>query len=178
MLQNNIMFGTPLWVLDLKGLLDNTALEREGMLFTSGNYFDLAGDNIKKLKYKMKEICDEISVQYNWRNKPKGIHGTQRPLFPNELDTPHYHHGHKLVGIYYVKAESNCGDILLHDPRGGTDWPDLNARTEDTGKTQRIYHRITPKPGMLILFPSYLIHSVEPNFSGTLRLSIAMSIYE
>jgi hypothetical protein len=172
------MFGTPVWVYDLSNLIDNTALEQEGTAFNSGNYFDLTTKNITLLKTKMKELSDDISIQYNWRNKPTGIYGTQRPLFPNELDTPHYHHGQKLVGVYYVKAEQNCGDIILHDPRGGTDWPDINARTEDNGKTQRIYHRITPKPGMLVLFPNYLIHSVEPNFSGSLRLSIAMSIYE
>jgi hypothetical protein len=174
----NIMFGTPLWVYDLSSLIDNNALEQEGTSFTGGNYFDLTTKNITLLKNKMREICDDISVQYNWKNKPTGIYGTQRPLFPNELDTPHYHYGQKLVAVYYIKAEPKCGDIIFHDPRGGTDWEDINARTEDNGKTQRTYHRVTPVPGMLVLFPNYLIHSVEPNFSNTLRLSIAISIYE
>jgi uncharacterized protein (TIGR02466 family) len=175
---NNIMFGTPLWVLDLAGLLDNDALEREGIAYQGGNYFDLQTENVLKLKIKMKQLCDDISIQYRWRNKPTGIHGIQRPIFPKELDTPHYHQGPKMIAVYYIKAEPNCGDILFHDPRGGTDWPDLTAVNDSNGKTQRTYHRVTPKPGMLVMFPSYLIHSVEPNYSDSLRLSIAMSIYE
>ena len=50
---NNIMFGTPLWVLDLAGLLDNDALEREGIVYQGGNYFDLQTENVLKLKMKI-----------------------------------------------------------------------------------------------------------------------------
>lgn len=178
MLQTNIMFGTPLWVLDLTGVVDNDALEQEGTAYAGGNYFDLDGKNIQKLKYKMKELCDQVALDFKWERLPTGIHGIQRPIFPKEFDTPHYHSGPKMIAVYYVKAEEGCGDILFHDPRGGTDWADLNARTDTDGRTQRTYHRVTPKPSLLVMFPSYLIHSVEPNYSESLRLSVAMSIYE
>ena len=178
MSNKNVMFGTPIWTYNFNDI-SNEQLEREGIGYQAGtNYFDLPGQEIAKLKKKMRTICEEIAIEYRWNNMPNGIHGIQNPIFPNGFDTPHFHTGPKMIAVYYAIAKENCGDIIFHDPRGGTDWPDLNARTESTGRTQRIYHRVSPVPGLLVAFPSYLIHSVEPNYSDSLRLSIAMSIYE
>ena len=79
--------------------------------------------------------------------------------------------------VYYVKTPENSGDILLFDPRGGTFWQDPKAVTNEY-RMARIYHRVTPKPGLLVMFPNYLAHGVETNLSDDWRISIAMEIFD
>lgn len=177
---HNIIFGTPIWEYQLDNYeWLNQKLIKETMGFKTGmNLFDMQGEGIKSLKHAVKIYADQIAIQYKWRNLPTSIHGRQNPIFTYGSDTPHFHMGSKLVAIYYVCVPPNSGDILLHDPRGYTNWDDPNVRTEDTGKSCRAYHRVTPKEGMLLMHPSYLVHSVETNLSPEMRLSIAMSITE
>ena len=61
-----------------------------------------------------------------------------------------------LSGVYYVTAPRDSGDVVFHD---------------DGSKT-----RICPLAGLMLLFPPDLPHSVEPNMSDDLRLSIAFNI--
>jgi uncharacterized protein (TIGR02466 family) len=79
--------------------------------------------------------------------------------------------------VYYVQALPNCGDILFFDSRGGTFWPDSKAVTNEV-RLARTYHRVTPKPGRLVLFPNYVEHMVETNLSNDIRISIAMELYD
>lgn len=174
------IFGTPIWQYQLDNhVWLNDQIQRETVIFKTGmNLFDVEGEAIRTLKNTVKMYSDQIAIQYKWRNLPTSIHGRQNPIYTGGCDTPHFHMGSKLVAIYYVVVPPNSGDILLHDPRGYTNWDDPSVRTEDTGKTCRAYHRVTPKEGMLLIHPSYLVHSVETNLSTEMRLSIAMSITE
>ena len=52
MQNENVIFGTPLWKYDLD--IPNDVLDREGRQYVSGNYFDLPGETISKLKYTVK----------------------------------------------------------------------------------------------------------------------------
>jgi uncharacterized protein (TIGR02466 family) len=93
-----------------------------------------------------------------------------------EINTPHGHSYVSVVGVYYVKTNEKSGDLLLHDPRGVTNMF-LNSEIDTSGNLVdgRAYFRFKPKIGDLILFPSYLMHSVEPNMSDEIRISLAMN---
>lgn len=92
------------------------------------------------------------------------------------FNTPHDHAGNTVIGVYYVKTFDKCGDLLLHDPRGATDFiPVFEVNTSNQVVSGRNYFRITPKNGDLILFPTYVVHSVEPNMSDETRISLAMN---
>ena len=80
-----------------------------------------------------------------------------------------------LAVVYYLKVPPNSGDILLHDPRGSILWQDPQARTDVDWESYRPYHKIKPVPGMLLIFPGYVVHSVESNLSNEYRISIAIS---
>lgn len=88
-----------------------------------------------------------------------------------QFQTPHEHSGNTVIGVYYVRTNEKSGDILLHDPRGANCFI---PKFED-GLSGRSYHRITPKTGDLLLFPAYIVHSVEPNLSDETRISLAMN---
>jgi uncharacterized protein (TIGR02466 family) len=173
------LFSTPVWIYDFDDAeeLNRYFLNIAPSFKFGQNYFSLPGEPVVRLKQRVLQYAKEISVEYKWNDTPKEVYGRQHPISVKESDTPHFHPFAKLVAVYYVQALPNCGDILLFDARGGTFWPDPKAVTEDV-RLARTYHRVTPKPGRLIMFPNYLEHMVETNLSSDMRISIAMEMYD
>ena len=173
------LFATPVWVEQFNDAEKlNKQLLDIGKIFQFGDeYFDLPGKAIQTLKTWVLSCADAISKEYRWYDSPKIIHGRQNPIAPNQCDTPHWHPHAKLIAIYYLQVQENQGDILLMDPRGATWWPDPKVETNEY-RLGRMYHRINPKPGMLVMFPNYLVHSVETNLSDSYRISITMEIFD
>ena len=92
------------------------------------------------------------------------------------FNMPHIHGGTYWSAVYYVRAgEGEGGQLVLHDPR----MPALRMhapglRFLDAGPDVR--SEIKPKSGMMVLFPAWLLHSVEPWQGEGHRISIAMNI--
>jgi uncharacterized protein (TIGR02466 family) len=92
------------------------------------------------------------------------------------FNTPHCHADNTVIGVYYIRTSDKCGDLLLHDPRGSHSFvPKYEINTAGASVSDRTYHRIIPRCGRLILCPSYVVHSVEPNMSDEVRISLAMN---
>jgi uncharacterized protein (TIGR02466 family) len=75
----------------------------------------------------------------------------------------HTHPGHLLSGVYYVRMPERAGHIVFHDPRG--------PRFPFDQREQ-----VQPRPGDLILFPSWLAHTVTPTGGESERISIAFNL--
>jgi len=60
-----------------------------------------------------------------------------------------------LSGVYYIVCPDHSGRLLLHDDEALV--------------------CVTPRPGLLVLFPPNLPHEVEENASGQTRLSVAFN---
>ena len=86
----------------------------------------------------------------------------------------HIHPNSFLSAAYYVKAPDNCGDIMFHDPRSAAVYKRAKIEKDNILNTSEIL--ITPKEGLLVLFPSYLQHSVQSNESGKERVVISFNI--
>jgi uncharacterized protein (TIGR02466 family) len=87
---------------------------------------------------------------------------------------PLHSHGESVMAcVYYIEAYENSGDLLVVDPRGSSVW-DSNV---ENGVNSVKYKRIEPKTGKMVLFPSYVLHSVEENKSDKTRISIATNIH-
>ncbi len=89
-------------------------------------------------------------------------------------NAPHTHPGAQWSGVYYVSQPAvetgNSGMIEFLDPRSDLpNWRILDA------PAFRLKKKIRPKPGDMILFPSYLVHWVYPNDSDQERVSIAFN---
>ncbi len=89
-------------------------------------------------------------------------------------NAPHTHPGAQWSGVYYVSQPAvetgNSGMIEFLDPRSDLpNWRILDA------PAFRLKKKIRPKPGDMILFPSYLVHWVYPNESDQERVSIAFN---
>jgi uncharacterized protein (TIGR02466 family) len=93
------------------------------------------------------------------------------------LNNAHVHGGAFWSAVYYVRAPaSDSGQLVLHDPR----MPALRMyapmlRFKGAGPEQ--VARIKPQSGMLVMFPSWLLHSVDPWQGEGERVSIAFNIF-
>lgn len=88
----------------------------------------------------------------------------------------HHHLSTKFLfsGVYYVKVPENSGRFRIYDPRGAwvkgfQDWKYYNNNYE-------CYH-IEPKEGLLMLFPCWMEHDVEPSDSDEERISISFNLW-
>jgi uncharacterized protein (TIGR02466 family) len=87
------------------------------------------------------------------------------------IDQPHIHTKSMFSGTYYPKAEDGCGELTFMTPITSLDYVinrDYVAKRTDFTSGEIC---IQPKTGMLVMFPSWLMHYVRP--SPTQRISIA-----
>lgn len=102
---------------------------------------------------------------------------------PNSANACHYHPGSFWSGAYYV-ADGGCaddpslgGEFEMFDPRGPA--PMMHAPTlkfaGEGGLAAGSAETILPRPGLLFIFPSFLMHAVRPYHGTGLRISIAFN---
>jgi uncharacterized protein (TIGR02466 family) len=94
---------------------------------------------------------------------------------PNSYNLRHLHPRSVFSGVYYLQVpEGDCGDIILYrentmlsylPPHIVEDWNDMTGGTA-TYKA---------KQGTLLIFPSWVEHSVTPNFTQQDRISISFN---
>ncbi len=85
----------------------------------------------------------------------------------------HVHSNNVFSGIYYPKAPQGCGDLIFHSPQA--DQMLEPPITEATGANTPSF-RISPIPGRMVLFRSWLRHSVMPSDIEEDRISFAFNI--
>jgi uncharacterized protein (TIGR02466 family) len=95
---------------------------------------------------------------------------------PGAQEALHSHDGSLLSCSYYVEAPENCGDIAFPDPVGAR--RSYRGFTRTTGDNFLTLHEMTYKPqaGRLIMFESWLPHSVHCNKSDKVRISLAFNL--
>lgn len=89
----------------------------------------------------------------------------------------HVHNGSHYSGCLYVQCGKQSGNIKINPNLNyNTDW--MNFLTEDYKNTYHIHPsvEIHPKEGMMIMFPSYLMHKVNNNLENIERISIAFNV--
>src|SRR6476469_5962958 len=85
---------------------------------------------------------------------------------PGAFNMPHVHGGTYWAAVYYVRVgEGDGGQLVLHDPRlPGLRMHAPGIRFSNMGADVRA--EIKPKEGLLVMFPGWLSHSVEPWLGG------------
>lgn len=184
-LETRNLFSSPVWSFDLDSAEQlNKMLCMDGISFSQAsqtekiNYFDFPGYGIDQLKSHLLDAISTVAKEYAWPNYTPEIKARQNVLQPLECDTPHHHPDADLIAVYYVTCPDNSGELLIHDPRGSVKaiWQDASVANDPNGRSGRIFCRIKPCAGMLVMFPNYLIHSVETNLSSETRISIVANI--
>ncbi len=138
---------------------------------------------------KLKEFMWDGMLSWLKAEGIQGEFGVQTHVFPNYgkkgAYVPAHNHQAQVSGVYYVDIPDvnekqdlfvqedtkrywalDPGVLILHDPRGNASLAELSEKN---------YVKFFPRPGMGIIFPSYLWHSVTPHQSEKDRISIAFN---
>jgi len=124
---------------------------------------------LEPLSIEISEFCKSINLGINeivipqmWINVNK----------KNDWNTIHSHGQYNLSGTYYVKVPSDSGKIVFRDPRPSAISNLFMVNRFDKGE----FRKVKPIEGLLILFPSYLDHFVEPSNADEDRISISFDV--
>ena len=84
-------------------------------------------------------------------------------------------HGEVFSGVFYLSAPEESGKLTIANPGINRMWKGcslVNQKNQFTGETIKI----EPVEGNIILFPSYIPHSVETNNHDEERISISFNL--
>jgi uncharacterized protein (TIGR02466 family) len=90
------------------------------------------------------------------------------------LNSPHTHPNNFLSGVYYVELPDDVGQIVFSDPR-----PQASGILPQVKKWNKYVGneiKLEIKPGRMVMFPAWLVHSVPVNRSPRERISISFNI--
>jgi uncharacterized protein (TIGR02466 family) len=87
---------------------------------------------------------------------------------------PHIHPHAAVSGTYYVRVPDGAGAIRFEDPRLGLMMA-APPRKKKAGVENQSFVRVAARPGLLLLWESWLRHGVEPNKSRSPRISISFN---
>ncbi|MEP7315626.1 MAG: TIGR02466 family protein [Sphingomicrobium sp.] len=132
---------------------------------------DPAFDDLKRI---LNKNAATFAKSLAWDDKPK-----LDSLWVNLLKGGGHHSGHIhphsiLSGTLYVEVPTGSGAIRFEDPR----LPMMMAapmRRDDATEEYRSFVDITPEPGLLLLWESWLRHEVRPGTGKGERLSISFN---
>jgi uncharacterized protein (TIGR02466 family) len=119
------------------------------------------------------KINDELHQNFYIVNSWANVHT------PGDWAQSHKHVNSLISGCYYLKTPAESGQIRFLKNAGHTnlfplstafDYNDVNHVTSESWG-------ITPKEGMILLFPSHLLHEVDKNNSKENRYSLAFNLY-
>ncbi len=86
----------------------------------------------------------------------------------------HSHPNNFLSGVYYLQVQAGADTINFHDPRAQTAIIRPPVTTLTAYTTDQVVVRVVP--GVLLLFPAWLQHSVDPNTSAENRISVSFNV--
>jgi uncharacterized protein (TIGR02466 family) len=119
------------------------------------------------------QIAESCIVEYYGESKQGQLHMVNAWANingPGNWNAPHIHLPCQWSGCFYVNVNDaaqlrNDGNIIFIDP--------LPLGPHFRKATNSV---IQPKTGMILIFPSYLMHMVEPHQSDEERISIAFNL--
>ena len=142
-------------------------------------FFDLNNDNTAKKFAKISEefykkvIINEMGWKYD-SNKVKMEAMWSIINKKGSFNIQHNHANAYLSSAYYVRYPEKSGSIKFFDPREQKNirYPKIKNYTDISA----VITEITPKEGDLLIFPSYLYHSVGENLSEDDRIIVSFNI--
>ena len=189
----NLLFPTPVWTIQLPNynevneqMFNYIKLQQknDGIGINKSN---VKGWHSKDFDHNTKEIqifiafilpaIEQVMTDMNWEKQKQTAKINNIWSIINKGGSANLRHQHgnsTISGAYYVRAPINSGEIVFYDPRPAPVYSHPNVVSPNLLNTQ--VNSITPKEGALVLFPSYLDHSVNENLSNEERIVISFNI--
>jgi uncharacterized protein (TIGR02466 family) len=85
----------------------------------------------------------------------------------------HMHEAALLSGVFYLQAPDGSGSLVFRDPRPLI----IHASIEGAWANAHNEVHLQPEAGMVVLFPPWLEHYVEPHENDIPRISISFNVH-
>ena len=95
---------------------------------------------------------------------------------PGDYAPIHNHTNSCYSGVYYLNAPENGGGIFFHHPNTLRE-KTIKSKNKENNMWNTDYFFLNLEKDMLLVFPSLLPHSTEPNNSNMNRYSIAFNYF-
>lgn len=183
-------FATPVWVDYIKGIDNNKVIQecqKLKSLYKGRTLSNVGGWQSEDLKFsdeqqeitKLKLITEKLALgifaEY-------GVREVFKPLVSNawvninghkDSNMVHNHPNAILSAVYFVKANDESGQFLLHNDFSQTF---INSVLKQDNYLTYPSADYKAEPGKILFFPAWIPHSVGRNLSKDARISIAFNI--
>ena len=123
-------------------------------------------------------MCKDVFKE-EWLDREPVLGNMWANINPKDgLNQPHIHPNSLFSGVYYIKSNPQAGRLRIYDPRPGVQ---IVMPIRKEGQLPKHLWRdanLDPIPGRIIMFPAWLWHSVEPNQSNDLRISVSFNFVQ
>ncbi len=189
----NLFFPTPVWVSHLENYTevnneiysyikkikdkDTKGLIKSNIKGWHSKDFNLKDKSVIKFINHISPNINKVLQDMNWdiNNQMVKISNMWAIINIGGASNARHHHGNSTISAaYYVRAPENCGEIVFYDPRPAPVYS--HPPSNNPNSLNAMVNSVKPIEGGLVLFPSYLDHSVNPNLSQDERVVVSFNI--
>ena len=193
MTKPNLFFPTPVWTTNLDNYKtineqmynyiksnkknDEIGISKSNVKGWHSNDFNLNDKDPQNFIAFILPAIENVMNDMNWDKEKQTAKISNMWAIINtggSANLRHQHGNSTISGAYYVRAPQDCGDIVFYDPRPAPIYSYPNVKSVNFLNAQ--VNGISPVEGALILFPSFLDHSVNENRSKEERIVISFNI--
>ena len=193
MTKPNLLFPTPVWTIQLdnyksvneqmfsyiktKQKNDKIGVSKSNVKGWHSTDFDLNDKDPQTFISFILPAIEKVMTDMNWDKEKQIAKINNMWAIVNtggSANLRHQHGNSTISGAYYVRAPVNSGDIVFYDPRPAPVYSHPNTTNPNFLNAQ--VNGVSPKEGALVLFPSFLDHSVNENISSSERIVISFNI--
>ncbi len=189
----NLLFPTPVWTFQLENYKemnesmyqyikskqekDRVGINKSNIKGWHSKDFDLNEKEPQNFINFIISNIEQVMIDMNWDKQKQTAKINNMWAIINtggSANLRHQHGNSTISGAYYVRAPLDSGDIVFYDPRPAPVYHHPNTSSPNLLNAQ--VNSVNPKEGALVLFPSYLDHSVNENISKDERIVISFNI--
>ena len=185
-------FPTPIYILDIKDQNLNAQLERDVISWMNQD------KGIKRTNIKGWHSTTNMHERPEFKRLVDALYEAQKKIYieehlesepflgnmwanvnpPGGMNRAHQHPNSLWSGVYYIKAEKNSGHLKIDDPRAAASM--VRPRQKSGKAPSRLWRETHYEPiaGRCIMFPSWVMHCVDPNESNDIRISVSFNFLQ
>ena len=191
-MHRELHFPTPVYIADIEHPTLNQELERDivawskqdkGVVRTNVQGWHSTTDMQEKPQFKklvdMLYACQKtIYNQEHLDSEPVLGNMWANINPPGGMNRAHQHPNSLWSGVYYIKAPKNSGHLKIDDPRSSAAMVRPNQKKGPVPARLFRETHYEPIAGRCIMFPSWLMHCVDPNNSNDIRISVSFNFLQ
>ena len=191
-MHRELHFPTPIYIADIKHPTLNQELERDiiawsnkdkGVIRTNVQGWHSTTNmherpEFKKLVNMLYDCQKTVYEQEYYESEPVLGNMWANINPPGGSNRAHQHPNSLWSGVYWIKTPKNCGHLKIDDPRSAAAM--VRPKQKEGQLPSRLYRETHYEPiaGRCIMFPSWLMHCVDPNKSNDIRISVSFNFLQ